>query len=183
MRAYLQGLEDEPVNAVGVRAGESIARAKLPEREYSDFYDCEIWRPIHSWSEQDVIDAHTRHGVRPNSNYLIGARRVGCWPCIYAAKKEIHLIADTDPDRIDILRDLERTISSLAGDKRRGWFVNKEDKPDPISGKRDGHPWPIDKVVQWSRTKRGGRQFELFLPPDRERGCMRWGLCDTGSAL
>ena len=182
MRDYLQGLEADPVNAVGVRAGESAARAKLTDREWSDFYDCEIWRPIHSWSEQDVIDIHTRHGIRPSPNYLIGAKRVGCWPCIYAAKKEIHLIAESDPDRIEILRDLEITISRLAGNKRRGWFVNKEDRPDPVTGKRDGSPWPIERVIEWARTKRGGRQVELFMAPGREAGCMRWGLCDTGSS-
>ena len=181
MRAYLQGLDDEPINAVGVRAGESAARAKLTEREWSDFYDCEIWRPIHSWTEQEVIDIHTRHGIRPSPNYLVGATRVGCWPCIYAAKKEIHLIAETDPERIELIQDLEATISMLAGGKLRGWFVNKEDKPDPETGKRDGSPWPIARVVEWARTKRGGRQVELFMAPGRESGCMRWGLCDTGS--
>lgn len=180
MKDYLKGLDVEPINAVGVRGQESIARAKMPEREWSDFYDCEIWRPIHSWTEDEVVSIHTRHGVRPNPNYLAGASRVGCWPCIYAAKKEIHLIADTDPARIDLLADLEKTVTDLAGAKQRGWFVNKEDKPDPITGKRDGHPWPIHKVIDWARTSRGGKQYELFMPPSRERGCMRWGLCDTG---
>lgn len=25
----------------------------------------------------------------------------------------------------------------------------------------------------------GGKQLELFAAPKSERGCMRWGLCDT----
>lgn len=44
-----------------------------------------------------------------------------------------------------------------------------------------GDPWPIDRVVDWSRTRRGGRvedhQMELFSAADE--GCMRWGLCET----
>lgn len=35
------------------------------------------------------------------------------------------------------------------------------------------------EAVAWSRTARGGHQVELFdLDPDK--GCLRWGLCDTG---
>ena len=38
--------------------------------------------------------------------------------------------------------------------------------------------WPIEEVVEWSRTTHGGQQFDL-LPPDPDAGCMRWGLCET----
>ena len=40
--------------------------------------------------------------------------------------------------------------------------------------------WPIDRVVEWSRTTRGGKkedkQIELFA--GMNDGCMRWGLCE-----
>jgi hypothetical protein len=41
---------------------------------------------------------------------------------------------------------------------------------------RDGFT-PIDEVVAWSRTERGGRQLPLLAPAPSD-GCMRWGLCD-----
>lgn len=43
--------------------------------------------------------------------------------------------------------------------------------------------WPIDKVVNWSKTDRGGKQysFEIFAAPAADAGCMRWGICDTGT--
>jgi len=41
---------------------------------------------------------------------------------------------------------------------------------------------PIDEVVEWSRTARGGKQFELFQATESDAGCMRWGLCETGDA-
>lgn len=36
--------------------------------------------------------------------------------------------------------------------------------------------WPIDDVVAWARTSRGGRQLEMFNEPTD--GCARWGMCD-----
>lgn len=36
-------------------------------------------------------------------------------------------------------------------------------------------PSPIDEVMRWARTDRGGEQFTLFQP---RTGCARWGVCD-----
>lgn len=41
-----------------------------------------------------------------------------------------------------------------------------------------GDCWPIDRVVDWSRTSRGGRQMEWFASAPEDTGCMRWGLCE-----
>lgn len=194
IKRYLKGISDEPINAVGIRRAESTARSKMSEREWSDSYDCEIWRPIIAWSVQDVIDIHTRHGVLPNPNYLDGARRVGCWPCIYAAKKELHHIAESDPGRVNVLRRLEEIVGDLAeiryaekgesvdslGYSRPTWFQNPMRRTNAKTGKRCGKMWPIDRVLSWAKTKHGGRQFELFTAPSREHGCMAWGLCDMG---
>lgn len=174
------GREREVLNAIGIRAGESLARSKMPKWEHPPHFDCEVWRPIITWSEQDVIDIHHRHGLKPNPLYLMGASRVGCWPCIMARKSEIRLIANKDPSRIDRLRVLEEELTEAArsrgheGDAaKRCWF-------QPPTG-RVGTAG-IDEIVEWSRTARGGRQFELFAPGDRDDGCMRWGMCDTPAA-
>lgn len=190
IRDYLKALDDEPVNAVGIRAEESQSRSKMAEWEWIDEYDCDVWRPLIRWSEQDVVDIHTRNGVRPNENYLAGAKRVGCWPCIYCAKKELHHMAE-DQSRIDLLADLEKVVTAQAKkrheargepfDQTYTWFQDPTTRADAARGIEAGTPWPIRKVIDWAKTKRGGRQFELFLPPMRDRGCMRWGLCDTSS--
>ena len=160
---YLQGLEDEPVNAVGIRGGESLARSKLPEWEFQKGFDCECWRPILSWSFEDVVSIHKRHGLAPNPLYLEGASRVGCWPCIHARKKEIAFLANKDPARISAIAEMEsgNGYTFFQGSKER---LN------------------IKEVVEWSRTSHGGRQFELFDSADDQAGCMRWGLCDLGDA-
>jgi 3'-phosphoadenosine 5'-phosphosulfate sulfotransferase (PAPS reductase)/FAD synthetase len=171
------------VNVVGIRASESESRSKMPEWEYDSTFDCDVWRPLLRWTEQDVIDIHRRHGLPPNPLYLAGAERVGCWPCIFARKSEIKMIADTDPARIDMIRELEREVNDAARARYaergqelehvRSWF--QVTHRSQVAG---GYI-PIDDVVRWARTGKGGRtedrQLELFGGHD---GCARWGLCD-----
>lgn len=117
MQRYINALVDDGedvVNTVGIRAGESAARSKMPEWEWSNGFDCEVWRPILRWSEQDVIDIHHRHGLRPNPLYLLGAQRVGCWPCIYARKSELRLINQLAPERVDLMERLEERVAVRA---------------------------------------------------------------------
>lgn len=184
LKKYLNGRVDggeDIANAVGIRRGESVARSKMSEWEWSKGFDCEVWRPLIEWSEQDVIDIHQRHGLAPNPLYLRGARRVGCWPCINSSKVEIRLLAEIDPERVALLRELEADMDEQAsarfadrGDERRElrtWFQAPIDR----GGKKR---WTIDEVIAWSRTSRGGRQFELFTAPGDD-GCMRWGMCET----
>lgn len=190
-RDYLKNLEDEPVNVVGIRAEESKARSKMPEWEWFRAADCEIWRPLIKWTTQDVIDIHKRHNCTPNPMYLGDnpAERVGCYPCVYARKSEIRRIAANDSDRFELLADLEKDIHKIQiaraeskGEELRnppGWFQSPVGEINPATGKRSGLCWPIDRVVQWARTKHGGRQFELFDALPGEQGCVRWGMCDT----
>lgn len=186
MAAYIESLDVDAVNTVGVRAEESSARAALPEWEEpgsASMIDADVWRPLIRWTVDDVIAIHHRHGVTPNRNYLGAARRVGCWPCIRSTKAEIRNIADTDPDRIAIIRDLEAMVGKLARDRAAANGATLENGPAwfqaPVSSEDNPFPaWPIDKVVEWSRTARGGRQFELFAAREHELGCTRWGLCE-----
>ncbi len=190
MFRYIEGLLDEALNTVGIRAGESLARSKMPEWEQPPHFPCEVWRPIIAWSEQDVIDIHRRHGLRPNPLYLQGASRVGCWPCIMARKGEIRMIADKDPARIDRLRVLEAEVTEQA----RARYEAKTPEEQATIGPFQSRSWfqattgrsltmPIDEVVAWARTPHGMPravgQAELFAPDHAADGCMRWGMCDT----
>ena len=173
---------DIPVNIVGIRAAESAARAKMPEREISIQLDCAVWRPILSWSTEQVIDIHKRHGLPPNPLYLQGADRVGCWPCIFSRKSEMRFIADNDPDRIALIRDLELDVSNLARARYEAKDKTMTQAPTFFgqNGPSGNGVSTIDQVVAWARTSRGGRQFEL-IPEEPIAGCIAWGLCDTGS--
>lgn len=217
MQRHLRALMDsgeDVVNAVGIRHEESVARASLPEWEWADGFDCEVWRPLIRWTEADVIAIHKRHGLRPNPLYLQGASRVGCWPCIYARKAEIRMLAEIDPQRVEKIRKLEASVaeSARARHARDSAAWAERPDPEPASGTQEHDRWrakrdrltrpfsppawfqaqspgpdghypmmPVDDAIAWSRTSRGGKQFELFSAAPRDAGCMRWGMCDTGS--
>jgi 3'-phosphoadenosine 5'-phosphosulfate sulfotransferase (PAPS reductase)/FAD synthetase len=186
MQRWLATLDEDTVSVVGIRADESAARAAMAEWEWSDKLDQWTWRPLLRWSLDDVIAIHARHGLGPNPLYLAGASRVGCWPCIFARKAEIRLVADTDPARVGVLRLLEQRVAELCEQRNADtylaatWFQHNSERQPEM--KDIGYAWPIDRVVEWSRTSRGGRQVELFAAPQRDTGCMRWGLCDVGTA-
>jgi 3'-phosphoadenosine 5'-phosphosulfate sulfotransferase (PAPS reductase)/FAD synthetase len=184
VRPFLRWVEEQDadiINVVGIRADESAARSGLPEREAMPGADhVEVWRPLIRWSEQDVIDIHQRHGVRPCRLYLEGASRVGCWPCIMARKSELRMLADDDV-RVSIMRDLEALVARIV-EERKGAHPNGAPAfYQARAANEDGvYPCvPIDRVLEWARTGKGGRQFELFAASPREAGCTRWGLCDT----
>lgn len=219
-------LGEDVVNVVGIRAAESEERSKMTEweslawdkstlapndeddesvasaahgPECSDYYEVEVWRPILSWSLEQVIAIHERHGVRPNPLYLKdGIERVGCDACISARKSEIRQRAKRE-EWVELMRQFERAIQRLQFlrwlRKMAVWLATpdrlaKWPKPytppawfQKASGPDRGRCAEIDDVVRWSRTMHGGqvedRQELLFAHIND--GCMKWGLCDTGS--
>lgn len=181
----IEASEGETVCVVGVRAAESEARKKLPELEDEPpgnrSWGGWVWRPILRWSVEDVIRIHNRHGLRLNPLYLGGHDRVGCYPCIFARKEEIRLIAQHSPRRIDEIRELE---SFVFDERARRNVVTPGRYAHAIGTFFQGRgeagrtgSMCIDNVVAWSNTDRGGRQ--QLLAPVPEGGCMRWGLCET----
>jgi 3'-phosphoadenosine 5'-phosphosulfate sulfotransferase (PAPS reductase)/FAD synthetase len=169
------------VNAVGIRAEESARRAKMPETEWVDYYDALVWRPLIDWTLDDVIAIHKRHNLLPNPLYLQKANRVGCWPCIYARKAELRFLAETDPDRVEVLRRLEAYVAEIAAERRRRNGLEIKNAPTWFQARTGGTGdcWPIDKVMDWSMTSHGGRQVEAFAATPEDTGCMRWGLCEA----
>lgn len=175
------------VNTVGIRALESVARKSMPEWEWNHKMGVWVWRPLITWTVEDVLVMHHRHGVDVNPLYRLGFGRVGCWPCVFSNKKNIARIADMDPERIDLIRKLEirmqaeaearytargETFESL-GYMRPSFFVLRKRGKVVMA--------TIDEVVEWSRTSYGGKQFELWN--DDFEGCARWGLCDIGDGV
>lgn len=161
---------DEVTVLVGIRREESPDRATYTEREWSEEYDCEVWRPILDWTLAEVIAEHHRAGIPLNPLYLVGAERVGCWPCVYAGKTEIALVARVDPGRIAAIRELEADTGTtmFTADRRTEKKRLGDDGPAVV-------PMPIDEAVEWARTGRGGKKLLLFPQPS---GCMRWGICE-----
>jgi 3'-phosphoadenosine 5'-phosphosulfate sulfotransferase (PAPS reductase)/FAD synthetase len=183
LNAYHESLDADVVSAVGIRAGESAARSCLTEWEHGDGMIAETWRPILRWTVADVIAIHQRHGVPPHPLYLRGMDRVGCWPCIFARKAEIRMIAEIDPGQIDRIEALERAVTDAAAARRiaRGATLEGWDPPGLFQARiptADGHypGWPIRRVVEWAR---GNGQEALF--GGWNSGCARWGMCEVSN--
>ena len=158
------GTDCEVVRYAGVRADESRARAKLPATEWDDYFDCELRRPILAWTKQECFDAVTDAGEEFNALYKLGFSRVGCAPCVNAGKDDVRRWAAAFPEMIDKVREWE----AQAG---RTFFP-------PITAGRIN--W-IDEVVTWSKTTRGGRQFELPIieAVAASGGCnSNYGICE-----
>ena len=153
---FFDSIEGDMVNVVGIRKEESHARSKMEEWEWNEYFDCYTHRPLIDWTEKDVIDIHHRFNLAPNGLYLNGSHRVGCYPCIFSRKKEISILPE---NRIDLIQRVEKYLSEKK-DKRVSFF-------------KMGF---IDDVYEWSKTTRGGVQFELFST--EERTCVKWGLCE-----
>ena len=187
LRAYHDALIEqtgtETISVMGVRAEESEARAKMPEwadePEGKNAWGGYVWRPLLRWSVTDVLEIHNRHGVKVNPLYQRGHNRVGCYPCIFANKDEVRLIADYAPERIDEIRRLEAEMSLLRVERNAsdpGRYRHESAQFFQVAHARS-LPVGIDSVVAWSRTARGGKQLPL-LAPAPTGGCMRWGICD-----
>lgn len=165
---------EDIVNVVGIRADESKSRSKMLEWEWSDGFDCEVWRPIIRWRKEEVWNILARHGLDPNPLYAMGATRVGCWPCIHARKSELAMIARVDPARIDEIEALEHELNEKgrARDEAMGRPFVVRSMFSYHGGDSKHYPLPIRDAVEWANSKRGEWQ------PSTGDGCARFGLCE-----
>ena len=180
-----------PMSHMGVRREESIARANrpmygpisfsraIPADERRTYGGAMFYYPLIEWSLADVWAMHRRHGVKRNPLYDMGATRVGCGPCIFARKNEVRLIAEQFPEAIDRVRDMERLVG-LATKRESSvatFFIMRDlaARGEALDPAKHG----IDGKVEWSKTSRGGRQYQLF--PDEVEvfgSCSAVGRCE-----
>ncbi len=100
--------DDEIVIYQGIRADESSARSKMQEEEWSDAYDCMVKRPLFRWTAEECFDLTKKHGIEPNPLYKMGARRVGCFPCVMITLGELKRLNITYPAIWDRMAQMEK---------------------------------------------------------------------------
>lgn len=91
------------LQCMGMRAGESPARAKLrpfylDKRTSNGRKTVHIWLPIHGMSEAEVWADVKASGVRHHWAYDLGMPRLSCCFCIYAPKPALVLAAKHMPE-------------------------------------------------------------------------------------
>ena len=149
----------------GVRADESEDRKHLAERQWDDWFDCELVRPLLRWSKADVFSYLKARGEESNPLYRLGFSRVGCAPCVNSGKDDVRLWAARFPEMIDKVREWEKSVG-------RTFF------PPCVPGKAIN--W-VDEVVLWSKTLHGGQRLALpFVEAEAEAGTCssKYGLCE-----
>ena len=164
----------------GIRREESSARAKL----YDFDLDGELpgivnYRPILRWTVEEVFAFHRRHGIKHNPLYEQGMGRVGCMPCIHARKDELREIGTRFPDEIDRVANWERLVSQVSkigsSTFRTALVFDESINPEDVTYKTHG----IWDAVEWAKTSRGGRQYDLIASTQEPSVCSSiYGLCE-----
>ncbi len=138
------------VMMTGIRKGESYKRSKITNPfSWNSFFDCISIMPLLYESEKSIFDLLEYYNVPPNPLYMAGNKRVGCYPCIHSNKSELSNLPEWAWNR---LAEYEQATG-------RTWFP-----PSilPAAFRKDGQLPTIEMVRNWSKTSRGGSQYDLF---------------------
>ncbi len=159
----------------GVRRDESLRRrnAKKAERVAPRL---RIFRPIVDWTAAQVFDFAAAHRVQPNPLYLQGMGRVGCMPCINCSKPELRQIANRFPDHIARIAEWERIVGMCSKLGYSTFMADAHPAQDRRQVFADLHIW---SRIEWAKTTRGGRQYDLLAGLDEPTACASaYGLCE-----
>jgi 3'-phosphoadenosine 5'-phosphosulfate sulfotransferase (PAPS reductase)/FAD synthetase len=131
------------------------------------------YRPILRWTARDVFHAHDLAGIKPNPLYLQGQSRVGCMPCINCGKDDLRQISRRFPEHIERVAEWERLVSQVCRPRSPVSFFHMGTQGP------SGQESSIWSVVEWSKTTRGGRQFDLLSDLEDPKACSSaYGLCE-----
>jgi 3'-phosphoadenosine 5'-phosphosulfate sulfotransferase (PAPS reductase)/FAD synthetase len=173
---------DDVVSWQGVRRDESLNRRFLVERELKQTHanGAELWnyRPILDLTAADCFALHKKHGIKHNPLYEQGMGRVGCMPCINCRKDELLEISKRFPEAIDRIARWEIEVGKAS---KHGYstFMNLETLGAGKSPREYYDAENIRQCVEWSKTKRGGKLFDLFRVHDTVQSCTSiYGLCE-----
>lgn len=166
----------------GVRRDESLRRSTLPERDLKLTHanGAELWnyRPILDWTAEDAFAMHRKHAIKHNPLYEQGMGRVGCMPCINCRKDELLEISKRFPEAIDRIRSWEATVAS-ASKRQAATFFAAANHGEGITPEQAVAIANIDAVVGWSKTSRGGKQFDFLRINNDGPVCSSiYGLCE-----
>ena len=164
-----------PESWQGIRRDESRNRVNALDRELT----AEGWwieRPIAAWTADDVIGFVRSRGVRLNPLYSMGMGRVGCMPCINVAKNELHEIARRFPAEVERIAEWERLVGCAS--KRGASSLLHHADGEVGDAEHAFRHSNIRAMVEWSKTARGGRQYDLLKAAPAPLCSSSYGLCE-----
>jgi 3'-phosphoadenosine 5'-phosphosulfate sulfotransferase (PAPS reductase)/FAD synthetase len=175
------------IDWIGERADESPARAKkrpIQSKRHSNGTRQISYRPVFRWSAADVFAISKRHGLRHNPLYTMGMSRVGCSTCIMVRKRELRSWAMRFPAEVERVRQWERLVGLVS---RRTATLGTPASllaAAMVPGDRDDHGRAtIDKAIAWSRTTRGGRNYDVLVELEQRQADEDGLFCDSEYGL
>lgn len=184
--AYGRGMFDNPVLVQGIRKQESAARSTAPLWDMNNqpgrrkVFECPVWRPLLNWTHDEVFDIHKEYDFEPNPLYRMGAKRVGCFPCLFSGKADLRACFEIDPYLIDRLRDYEARVSAVAGNGAASFFTSRKIPArfhDREAYTKAGEHYTyasIDAVYEWAMS-------DISVLDNLNHGASCWshyGLCE-----
>lgn len=175
------------VEWIGERADESAPRAKKPPiqstRHLSGARQV-LYRPIFRWTAAEAFAISDRHGLRHNPLYTMGMSRVGCSTCIMVKKRELRMWSMRFPQEVDRVREWERRVSLISRYALTlGYPVSLLPAPTVPGDTEDRGRAVIDRAIEWSRTGRGGRNYDLFIALEQKEADEIGLFCDSEYGL
>jgi 3'-phosphoadenosine 5'-phosphosulfate sulfotransferase (PAPS reductase)/FAD synthetase len=163
----------------GVRRDESEARKDALYEDLGATKSGRVFRifqPIIEWDAQTTVNAVLAAGVKLSPLYSQGMSRVGCAPCINCGKDELLEIARRWPEEIDRIAEWERLVSEASKLGASTFFHDSaaDDETDQEVFDRVN----IRQRVEWSKTSRGGKQYDLVRAIPGEGCSSHYGLCE-----
>lgn len=128
----------------GERAQESASRSKYATFELHRNHapgpraqrTVHHWRPIHTWTEQQVWDVIARHRVNAHPCYHLGWSRASCQFCIFSGKSHLATLRRMVPDRFGEFARLEERFGHTI---RRGVTIDQTAD--------EGTPFDVDPAM------------------------------------
>lgn len=114
------------LNAMGIRAKESRARAKKNPFEWnkgaSGGFSKQVWNwlPIFNWTLENVWKWIKESGVRYHPAYDLGMPRLSCVFCVFAPKSALMIAGKHNPELLD---EYVRVEAKIGHDFRHGFKI------------------------------------------------------------
>jgi 3'-phosphoadenosine 5'-phosphosulfate sulfotransferase (PAPS reductase)/FAD synthetase len=142
IHTYFATLNDEITSYQGIRADESRSRAAMLETQWVDeaggYW---IKRPLLRWSATQCFERMAQSNVKPNPLYLLGAGRVGCFPCIMVNHRELKALLKTTPELRERIISLETQLQFVQAHRREKREAIAADTGKPMKP-RYARKWP-----------------------------------------
>lgn len=128
------------------------------------------------WTAEQAFDLATARGIAHNQLYRQGMTRVGCMPCINVNKGELRAIALRFPAHPQRIAGWEVIVGMCS---KRGYSTFITDAHAASDLRKVFANLNIWARIEWSKTTRGGRQFDLLASLDDATACSSaYGLCE-----